>query len=373
MKAVTFSFQNEWIFNQPLNDAQLVLCFGHKSLITPENARVIKTEFPKAEIISCSTSGEIIGEEVLDHTITGTAIHLDKTPLEIHRDNIQNHEDSLSLGKEIGFKFNQSGLKHVFLISDGHLINGSDLLEGLTSILPDIIISGGLAGDGANFESTLVGQNDEIKEGNVVAIGYYGDSIQVGHASLGGWDEFGPERYITKSKDNVLLELDDEPALELYKEYLGEKAEELPSSALLFPLSLKEDEDSEESVVRTVLTIDDNSKSMTFAGNMPEDGVVRLMKANFEKLIEASSDAAELSIQKFEKNNIDLALYISCVGRKLILDQRISEEVKAAQNIIGQDVPSLGFYSYGEVSPQNDSVKCSLHNQTMTITTYKEV
>jgi hypothetical protein len=373
MKAVNFSYNGEWDFKEEHLNATLIMCFGHKDLINKTNIKIIQDKFPNASIVSASTSGEIIGTEVYDNTITGTAISFDNTEINIHCENTENHKDSFELGKALSSSFEKKDLKHVFVLSDGHLINGSRLLEGLTDVLPHIIISGGLAGDGSNFESTLVGIDRNIKQGNVVAIGYYGDHIQIGHASLGGWDEFGPERYITKSKENVLLELDDEPALDLYKKFLGDKASELPSSALLFPLSLRENEDSTDSVVRTVLSIDEENKSMTFAGNLPEDGLVRLMKANFDKLIVASSDAAEISIKNLKNNKVDLAVYVSCVGRKLILGPRTSEEVQSAQKIIGEDVPSLGFYSYGEISPMNDSVKCSLHNQTMTITTYNEI
>lgn len=372
MKVINFSYNDSWQFDSKELAVSLVICFGEKALIRRDSIEVIQDKFPNASIVSCSTAGEIIGTEVFDNTITGIGIIFDKTQIQVDCKNIYDYSNSYELGNSLAKSFQQENLNHVFVISDGHLINGSRLLEGMTKVLPDILITGGLAGDGDNFESTLVGFNDNIGEGNVVAVGYYGEHLQVGHASLGGWDEFGPERYITRSEENILYELDGEPALDLYKKYLGEKADELPSSALLFPLSLRENEDSDESVVRTVLAIDEQNKSMTFAGNLPEDGVVRLMKANFDKLISASAGAAQKSKERIGTDDVDLAVFVSCVGRKLILGQRISEEVQAAKGIIGEKTPSLGFYSYGEISPMNDSMNCSLHNQTMTITTYKE-
>ncbi|MDB4835381.1 FIST C-terminal domain-containing protein [Cyclobacteriaceae bacterium] len=374
MKVSSFLFDGKWNITDKLSKAQLVYCFGARDLVSNDVLEELKESFPNASVISGSTAGEIYQGEVLDNTIVGTAIEFEKTDVKINMKNIRDYEDSFQLGSALGQSFDHENLVHLFVLSDGGKINGSRLVEGLNSQVSEkVIISGGLAGDGAQFDKTLVGIDDNIGEGNVVAVAHYGDSLKVGHASLGGWDEFGPERYVTKSEENVLYEFDDEPALAVYKKYLGDREKELPFSALLFPLSMREDEDSEEQVVRTVLSIDEEAQSMTFAGNIPEDSIVRFMKANFEKLIEASSHAAADSISKMEQNEADLVVYVSCVGRKLILGQRTSEEVEAAQNIIGSKVPHTGFYSYGEISPVNDSVKCSLHNQTMTITTYKEL
>ena len=169
----------------------------------------------------------------------------------------------------------------------------------------------------------------------------------------------------------MLYELDGQSALDLYKMYLGEKAAELPGSALLFPLGLKFDEDS-DTIVRTVLAVDETKNSMTFAGDIPEGCYVRLMKANFDKLIEGANLAAAHTTQKGGSSEDKLALLISCVGRKLILGQRIDEEVEAVMDVLGSGSTVTGFYSYGEISPVVESAVCELHNQTMTITTFAE-
>jgi hypothetical protein len=184
--------------------------------------------------------------------------------------------------------------------------------------------TGGLAGDAASFNSTLVGLNTAPQEKSIVAIGFYGENLQVGFGSVGGWDNFGAERLVTRSKGNVLYELDGQSALELYKMYLGEKAAELPGSALLFPLGMKFGDDF-ETIVRTVSSVDDANGSMTFAGDIPEGCYVRLMKANFDKLIDGARLAAEHSLADTSSEN-RLAVLISCVGRKLILGQRVDEK-----------------------------------------------
>jgi hypothetical protein len=278
--------------------------------------------------------------------------------------------NSFDAGQSLGRALDPAGLNNVLVISDGQKVNGSELVLGLQESLPPYtIITGGLAGDGARFQTTLVGLNNAPSEGKIVVIGFYGEALSVTYGSVGGWDVFGPERLITRSDANVLYELDGEPALDIYKLYLGEYANELPGSGLLFPLSIRMSE--AHAVVRTILGINEEDKSLVFAGNMPEGTYAQLMKASSDRLIEGASDAAQNSIRDI-KGQPDLAILISCVGRKLVLDQRIEEEVEVVKAIYGNDTAITGFYSYGEISPSLNSVVCDLHNQTMTITTLTE-
>ena len=349
----------------------LVLAFGSPEVLTEQEYNTIREKYADADIIMSSTAGEIIDTQVCDHTISLTAICLEKTIVKTAIIDIIDSRNSFDAGQSLGKTLDPSSLKNVLIISDGQKVNGSDLVLGLQESLPaNTIITGGLAGDGARFQSTLVGLNNAPSEGKIVAIGFYGEALSVTYGSVGGWDVFGPERLITKSDANVLYELDGKPALDIYKLYLGDYANELPGSGLLFPLSIRMS-DSGHSVVRTILGINEEHKSLTFAGNMPVGTYAQLMKASFDGLIEGASDAAQNSIQN-GKEQPDLAILISCVGRKLVLDQRIEEEVEVIRAIYGSETAITGFYSYGEISPSLNSVKCDLHNQTMTITTLTE-
>lgn len=280
-------------------------------------------------------------------------------------------DNSYDAGVKLCQKLDVTDLKSVLIISDGLKVNGSELVHGLQECLPKTtFITGGLAGDGALFEKTLVGLNESPIEGRIAAVGFYGDDLEMTYGSVGGWDSFGPERLITKSEKNVLFELDGKPALDIYKLYLGEYAKELPGSGLLFPLSIRTNEENGY-LVRTILSVNEKDKSLTFAGNMPEGAYARLMKANFDRLIEGASCAAQNSITD-KTTAPDFALLISCVGRKLVLDQRIEEEVEVVRAVYGNETAIAGFYSYGEISPSFNFMKCELHNQTMTITTLTE-
>lgn len=373
-----FFYENEWknLTNSamPAADYQLMLVFGDRFLL--ENAShiaTLKQVYPNANIVSCSTSGEIYERQVYDKSIVATAICLEKTALQFARANSADFGNSRELGQNIARQLPAEGLRYVLVISNGGKVNGSELVSAINETLPnEVIVTGGLAGDGPRFEKTLVGIDDDINEGLVVLVGFYGDCLKIGYGLNGGWDMFGPERVITKSDQNVLYEIDHQSALELYKKYLGKYASELPGSALLFPLAIKTGE-GETTVVRTILTIDEEKQTMTFAGNVPEGAAVRLMKANFDELIYSAGEAATLANSYMEATPPQLVLLISCVGRKLVLNKRISEEVEAAADIFPATPVITGFYSYGEISPLKQTTSCELHNQTMTITTLSEI
>lgn len=351
---------------------QLVLVFGSRFLLSEAGIyEEIRKQYPRADILMNSTSGEIIDLQVNDETIALTAVCFEDTRIRAAAIDIDKNESSFKAGYNLASELETDGLRSLLVISDGHNVNGSDLVAGLREFLPDnVIITGGLAGDGARFERTLVGLNATPAEGKAAAIGFYGEALQIGYGSVGGWDTFGIERLITASDGNVLYELDGKPALDVYKLYLGDYANELPGSALLFPLNIRMP-DSEHSVVRTILAVNEEDRSMMFAGNMPKGAYAQMMKANFDRLIDGASQAAAKSIIGHEQAP-ELALLISCVGRKLVLDQRIEEEVEVVRSVYGNDTAITGFYSYGEISPLFDFMQCELHNQTMTITTYRE-
>ncbi len=356
-----------------LSDAQLLLVFGERRLLRETGLlQELTTAYPAAELVGCSTSGEICATDVTDCTIVATAVRFDYTTIRRVDRELEDAADSGRVGGELARALGGDGLVHVLVLSEGLRVNGSALVRGLVGELPaGVQVTGGLAGDGDRFEETTVLVDRQPRTRTVTAVGFYGPRLRVGYGSLGGWDPFGPERLITRSAGNVLYEVDGRSALTLYKRYLGDYARGLPATALLFPLSLRPP-DGGAGVVRTVLSIDEREGSMTFAGDLPEGHYARLMKANFERLIDGATGAAKRSYEVIGSTPPDLALLISCVGRKMVLKQRIEEEVESVREILGDETVLAGFYSYGEISPFTPSARCELHNQTMTITTLSE-
>ncbi|MFO0774566.1 MAG: FIST N-terminal domain-containing protein [Nitrospiraceae bacterium] len=352
----------------------LILLFGPSdALDAPERVSTLLSSYPHALALGCSTAGEILGQRISDRTYSVGIIHFERSQLRITSACVTDASASYRAGEQIAANLAAPDLRLVLVLSDGLVVNGSALVAGLNAGLPpSVVVSGGLAADGDRFQRTWVLKDRRPVQQHVTAVGIYGAALRVGHGSKGGWDNFGPERRVTKSRDNVLYELDDKPALQLYKEYLGERAAGLPATGLLFPLALRESSGHTKQVVRTILAVDESAQSLTFAGNIPEGHLAQLMRANFDRLITGAADAA-LAAKTSHATPVGpiLTLAISCVGRRLILGERAEEEIEATQSALPADTSQIGFYSYGEISPFTTG-QCHLHNQTMTLTTIGE-
>ncbi|MEQ1572258.1 MAG: FIST C-terminal domain-containing protein, partial [Myxococcota bacterium] len=355
----------------------LVLAFGPRSLMdAPEPLRALSRVYPLSHVVGCSGAGQIVAGDVSDDALTVLVARFARTDLVSATAEVTDASQSHAAGLKLSRDLAAPDLRAVFVLSEGLTVNGSELVRGLNEGLGidkgQIVLTGGLAGDGTRFERTWVLHGGEARSGLVVAVGFYGDHIVVGHGSKGGWDKFGPERVVTRSAGNVLYSLDGRPALGLYKEYLGPRAKDLPSSGLLFPLAMRSGPNDDKVLVRTVLAVDEAAQSMTFAGDLPEGSLVQLMKADFDRLVSGAEGAArDARALAPAVDSASFAVAVSCVGRRLVLADRTEEEVEAVANVLPKGAAVVGFYSYGELSPYGQGA-CDLHNQTMTLTTFAE-
>ncbi len=359
--------------NGASHQAQLALVFGAlDSLRCEQRMEEIHQFFPQARLVGCSTAGEILGNRVFDGSITATGVFFEHTKLQFTQTTVEGMEDSYNAGVRLAEALRQDELAHVFVLSDGLNVNGSALTQGLQSKLAtDVAVTGGLAAHQELFSETLVFLDRPSGANTIVAIGFYGKTLQIRYGSRGGWSSFGPDRVVTRSRANVVYEMDGQPILQLYKKYLGEQADGLPATGLQFPLGLAI-HNCQDRLVRTITAVNQDDNSVTFAGDVPEGCLARLMRANFECLVDGATDSAGQCRRDGEPAPT-LAVLISCVGRKRVLKQRVDEEVESVRGVLGQDAATTGFYSYGEICPFGlDHKRAELHNQTMTITTFSE-
>lgn len=355
------------------SDQTIIIVFGASSFFGEEQPfKEIAENFPASKIVGCSTAGEIVGATVRDESLAVSIVKFEKSQVKVAFSKIENSDDSFRAGRDIAEQLINPDLQGVLIFSDGINVNGSKLVEGINSILPkEVKTTGGLAGDNVRFETTWILNNGFPVKSMVSAVGLYGKELNIGYGSRDGLDFLGIERVVTRSENNVLFELDGQPALELYKKYLGDEAASLPASGLFFPLSLRTDSQEEKRLVRTILSVDEKDQSMTFAGDIPEGSFVQLMRANQDRIIDGASKTAEYALQKIKTEKKILSLAVSCVGRRLVLGERAEEELDAVFEIFPSNVHQIGFYSYGEISPVGNE-PCDLHNQTLTLTTLSE-
>jgi len=349
-------------------DASLVLAFGQRApLAHPSVFDALKGRFPSAKIVFVSTAGSFSDTVIDDDAIVCTGIRFEKGTTTFAVQQLDSADRLAEVCRNLVASLAAPDLKHVLIFSDGSVVNGTTLSETFNESLPvGVTLSGGLAGDGTDFIQTLVGLDNPPEPGIIVAVGLCGSSLRIGFGSVGGWTPFGPKRSVTASTGNILQELDGKLALELYKTYLGSEADSLPASALRFPLYVTSPGQTNP-VVRTILSIDEGKGTMTFAGDIPLNSTVQLMRASYEDLITGAEDAAIAAAQEAE-----LVLCVSCVGRRIVLGQRVEEELEGVRAAFGKKPVITGFYSYGELAPSGSDHKCQLHNQTMTITSISE-
>jgi hypothetical protein len=354
------------------SERTLVLVFGGSNVLErPESLAALARAYPRSHLVGCSTAGEIFGTKVNDDTLAIAVARFETGRLATAGVEVGSAAESFAAGAALARRLADPELRGFLVLSDGLLVNGSELVRGINSErLPAVVVTGGLAGDGDRFKRTWVLREGVPQTGCISAVGFYGGNIRIGHGSKGGWDIFGPERTVTRSEGNVLYELDGRPALQLYKDYLGDRAAGLPATALLFPLALREAANPGKSLVRTVLAVNERQQSMTFAGDIPQGCRAQLMRANFDRLVQGASDAASEACADREPAD-RLVVAISCVGRRLVLGERTEEELEATLEAFPAGAQQMGFYSYGEISPYATGL-CDLHNQTMTLTTIAE-
>ena len=358
----------------PIDSADLILVFGSLDHFSPPGLREsLSSAFPNAILLGCSTAGEITADGVDDGTCTITAINFEEARLCQGSTRLAGMDDSFAAGQRLGKQLAAADLKAVLLFGPGVKINGSALVNGMSSVIGAVIpITGGLAGDGGAFKETFTLDSDGVSTDRVVAVGLCSPGLKFAHGSFGGWEPFGPTRKVTRCAGNILYELDGEPALDIYRRYLGEHAKSLPASGLLFPFSMLGEDHNALGIIRTILGIDEANGSLVLAGEIIPDGFLRLMHASTDKLVNGAEAAAEAAASMMHTPGESLAILVSCVGRKLVMGERVDEEVEAVGDVLGHHAVLTGFYSYGEISPFTPGASCKLHNQTMTITCLSE-
>lgn len=376
VEKVQWQRQGGWQVGYNLSSANLILYFGSAEALEASAAPMELSErCPGAVVLGCSTAAGILDGEVDETGLVGVACQFNATGLRLVEADVADAASSADAGRQLGKALRGDGLAGAFILSDGVNVNGSAICAGMSDVLGKTIpVSGGLAADGAQFVHTLVGAGRTARPGRAAALGFYGNAIRLRHATGGGWHPFGPRRRVTRSHGCVLEELDGKPALALYERYLQEEAAGLPGTALFFPLMVWDPQAPERTVVRTVLSIDRDAGTMTFAGDVPQGWGAQLMRGNFDGIVDGAAGAGQRAGKALEKPGAcqALALLVSCVGRRLLLGQRVAEELHAVQAAMGSDIRQIGFYSHGEIAPDSATGVAMLHNQTMTITLLSE-
>lgn len=193
-----------------------------------------------------------------------------------------------------------------------------------------------------------------------------------------GWIPIGPPMKVTRSEGAVVHELDGRPAISIYEDYFAEKAGELRKEplarlAITYPLGLKLP-DLDEYLIRDPITVDEHG-AITCAAEIPQGSEIRLMIGSKEKAIDAARDAAQKLMRDFQRVGASpkVLLIFNCIAREKLYGDRAKEEIAAIGEVIGKNVPLLGFYTYGEQAPiggeiqDTAKIKSQFYNETIVL------
>ena len=371
-----YTHQQGWHTPLPALDSPqtLVLVFSEPDVQRYETAiSELQAHYPQSLITGCSALAGIVDHKLMENGLLVSILQFQNTTLAITAVKINNMEDSWRAGQHIAKKLQQADLAGLLLFTDGINANSTELLAGINSVIEQkrVNIAGGIASDKMQFEQTWVLYQGKFYTNLACGIGFYGSSFQLRTYAKDGFKPFGPERKVTRAEKNTLYEIDNMPALQLYREYLGENAKNLPHIALNYPFAVW-DNDRENYRVRVPIDIDESTQSIKFIADIPDTSSTQLMYGTFDNLIEGAEEAANDLMSTMSTDRPVFVLAISCAARRLILAEDTAQELEATFNRLPPGSQQLGFYSYGELAQHSPNSCCHLHNETMTLTVIYE-
>ena len=337
-----------------------------------ELVNFLKSRCPGATLVGCSTSGEISSVSgSRDGSLALMAIYSDKIKFVAGvGKNIQ--KDPREAGRELSQSVGKTGKNKpeaALILPDGLAGNGADIVRGVLDVFgQDFRLAGGSAGDDFQFKKTFEYFNDEVLTNSVVGVGLYGE-FHFGIGVRHGWIPIGTPRIATKSKSNILYELDGRPAIEMYEDYFGRDRtlisdkEPLAKFAITYPLGISAP-NKDGYLIRDPITADKNG-AITCAAEIPEGSQVYLMIGSREEAIDAAADAVQKALDQVKGKTIKAAFLFNCIARKKLLMNKKQEEVDRIIGMLGREIPLIGFYTYGEQAPLGGEIAtCSFHNET---------
>ena len=358
----------------------VVIVFASASFNQQEVVRGVREATGKALLVGCSTAGEITNEGPRSKSVGVMAIRTDRAHFIAGLGN-NIKENARAAGQAAAREVKEvapTPLRAFLMFSDVLAGNGAETVRGALDVLgAHFPVVGGAAGDDFLFKQTYEYRDDDVVSGAVAGVGIAGD-FAMGIGVRHGWMPIGSPMIATKSRGAVLYELDGKPAVGIYEDYFGKKAEDLRKEplaqiAITYPLGIKAPE-IDEYLIRDPITVDE-SGAITCAAEIPEGSEVRLMIGSREEAVAAAEVAARKLTGDFEatKTAPKFLLMFNCIAREKLFGSRAKEEIDAVMRIVGRDVPLLGFYTYGEVAPINgeiaepEKINSRFYNETIVL------
>lgn len=346
-----------------------VLVFFSATL-NPEHVTAgLAQSLPKdTPLIGCSSYAEINRLTALTHSVSllgSRRSTLRAKTVALPSDNHTAFEMGQLAGRELA-PFHPDLL---ILVPDVLTINATQALRGVQSILGrHFPIIGGAAADNGDFARTFLLHNGTLQGSGLVGLALKGP-LRLETAARSGYIPLSTPRTVTAMEnENILLELDGRPALDVYREFLGPRADEMPHVSVEFPIgTIPPGMKEAPALTRAVFKIDEQRRALILGGDIPTGEQLRILGASRKDVLAGAREAAEQAHQALP--DADFALFFSCMSRKLALGPHYEEECKSALSLLPPEMPKLGFYTFGELSPRHGISEH--HESTFTVALIK--
>ncbi len=327
-----------------------------------------------ASLIGCSGEGVITTGEANESnfSVAVMVIQSDEMRFE-HGIATGLKDDSTQVGCTIGADIHQQmqpDAKAMLLFADGLTFNFDRFMNGLDDHLKldrPLPVFGGVAGDNFAFRQTYQYHDDQvISDGAVYAL-LSGD-VKIAWAVNHGCAAIGGKRQITRSKGNIIYEIDHKPVLDVLKEYLNDDEidnwEKAVSNLCLGFKAPGHMQDYGEFLIRFIPSKDEEAGTVTIQTEVVEGCEIWMTRRDHEK-IKAGIDQMAASIQdQLGQALPKLIFQFDCCGRgkSVFRDQEKLNLLKTLQQKVGADAPWIGVYTFGEIGPVHNH-NC-FHNYT---------
>lgn len=238
-------------------------------------------------------------------------------------------------------------------------ISAVKLVDRLNQLLgKKVPIFGGLTADQWRFKQSYQFYKNQVYS-DAIPILLFSGPLLFSHGLASGWNPIGKIGQVTQVKNNIVYQIDNQPALDFYYRYLGERP---PSSE--YPLMVF-DPTRQYSYLRAPSgSCDPTVGSITFFGDIPEQAIVQITEATRDHILSASQASMQEAIAHYPGKTPSSSLFFSCASRRQILGSRTFEEYNLIQNSLTQTLSACGFYTNGEIAPLEQQGISYFHNET---------
>jgi hypothetical protein len=358
-------------------DTDLVIIFASPQYVVPEIQAVITRTLRPKHLVGSSTGGIILSNGVTNRGIALVGINSDDMSFGVSAISDLENQDMHYIGHDLARRAAQdlnSSHREVFItFSEGIEKNSSQFIRGVKEALGGVFpVLGAISSDDFKYKKLSQFFQDQILHNSAVGL-LLGGTF---HPALGckhGFKPLGKPRTITKVDGYIIRTIDNRPAVEIYKHFLGAEAEglnhkTLNSYAALYPLGIYLEEPNQY-LLRNLIDILEDGSIVCHEG-IPRGAEVHLMISNSDSCISSAVEAAKLAKASLGDRQAKLVLIFESLARHKILGNAAFSEIQAIKDVLGHTTPIVGMCSYGEIGPfgtLNNIKNIYLHNENILI------